>query len=69
MIDPSLFFRPGSSVLAVPSWRSPRILLAGGHGIARRWRESSLLPAFRPAARVRRGAFRILASLGACPAR
>jgi hypothetical protein len=48
-----IFFPPGAAVLALPNWRSPRLILPT-HDAAQRWKLSSLYPASRPTARAYR---------------
>lgn len=42
----TVFFPPGTTVLALPGWEKPRILFPDG-GVRRRWQVSSLYPASR----------------------
>jgi hypothetical protein len=57
-------FPPGTSLLALPSWREPRLLLPKSGGPARRWRNSAFYPATRPMAKVYRLALRGRAAIG-----
>jgi hypothetical protein len=63
-MDWHICFPPGTEVIALPGWREPRVMLAKGGGAARRWRESALYPAFRPAAKIYRHLLRHKARLG-----
>lgn len=63
-MDWNICFPPGTKVIALPGWREPRIMLAKGGSAARRWRESALYPAFRPAAKIYRHLLRHKAGLG-----
>lgn len=51
--DWNLFFPSGTHVLALPTWKSPRIYLPA-QGCFRRWRYSSFYPAFHPKAQLYR---------------
>jgi len=42
----TVFFPPGTTVLALPAWKRPRLLFPDG-GVRRRWQESSFYPASR----------------------
>lgn len=59
------FFPGGTPVLALPTWKAPRVLLAADTGIRQRWQESDFLPAFLTRAKVFRAALRCLASVQA----
>jgi hypothetical protein len=56
-------FGPGSRVLALPSWRAPRLLLPAGNA-ATRWRTSAFYPAHRLRARLVRFMLRAVAMAG-----
>ncbi len=57
-------FPPGTALLALPSWRAPRVLLSKSGGPIRRWRDSAFYPATRSTARLYRLALRGKAALG-----
>ena len=58
-----LFFRPGTRVLALPSWRSPRLFLPADTACLR-WATSAFYPAFRLRARAFRATLRLRAATG-----
>lgn len=60
--DWPLFFAPGTPVVALPGWQAPRLFVPARPAHLRR-RHSSLYPAFKLPARLRRGALRALAGL------
>jgi Phosphotransferase enzyme family len=62
-------FPSGTPLLALPSWREPRLLLSKSSGPIRRWRDSAFYPATRWMARVYRLALRGKAVLGCGEAR
>jgi hypothetical protein len=62
-MDPGLF-PPGTPLLALPSWRSPRVLLSKSGGPIRRWRSSEFYPATRSMARLYRLSLRGKAAFG-----
>src|SRR5215204_668027 len=66
--DWSIFFPPGTQVLALPNWRHPRLFLTTQH-ILQRWAHSSLYPASRSTARLYRLLLRFKASAGMAEAR
>lgn len=66
--DLTLFFPPGTRVLALPGWRNPRLYLPMQAPL-RSWEQSSLYPAFRPRARLYRSLLRLRASVGLANAR
>ena len=45
------FFPGGTRVVALPSWRSPRLYIPTG-SVAQRWKRSAFYPAFRTSAKV-----------------
>ena len=55
----------GANVRSLPSAKNPRLYFSGANPI-RRWQETALYPAFRPAAQAYRLLLRIKASLGLC---
>ena len=57
-------FPPGTSVLGLPSWRAPRILLSKSGGPIQRWRDSAFYPATRSLAKCYRLALRGKAAFG-----
>jgi hypothetical protein len=57
------FFPPGTRVLALPSWRRPRLYLPA-HPFSRRWEGSKLYPASRWPARIYRLSLRASAATG-----
>lgn len=59
--DYALFFPPNSQVLALPSWRSPRLYVASQDAM-QRWTQSSFYPAYRRSARLYRVALRLRAA-------
>ncbi len=59
--DLGLFFPPGTRVLALPNWRSPRLYLSARDPL-QRWEQSSLYPASRPRARLYRLSLRLRAA-------
>ena len=63
MIDWATFFPPGTRVLALPSWKNPRLYLAAS-GSFRRWRGSEFYFAARPMARLYRLILRTRATAG-----
>lgn len=65
MTDGSELFPPGTRVAALPTWRAPRLFVAGGA----RWRTSALYPASRPLARLARLVARAAFSAGLAPTR
>ena len=60
MTDWTTFFPPRTKVMALPTWRSPRLFIVAQNPL-QRWRRSALYPAFRARARL----FRLLLRLGA----
>lgn len=56
-------FPPGTPLLALPSWRAPRLVLSKSGGPIRRWRDSAFFPASRPMAQYYRLALRGKAAL------
>jgi hypothetical protein len=67
-VDLGLFFPPGTSVLALPSWRRPRLYLLTRHPL-QRWEQSALYPASRLRARLYRLSLRLMAAAGAAEVR
>lgn len=63
MTNLGLFFPPGTRVLALPSWRRPRLYLPMRR-FSQRWEESAFYPASRMAARLHRLLLRIEATAG-----
>lgn len=63
-VPPPSVFPPGTPLLALPSWRAPRVLLASSGGPVRRWSESAFYPATRSAAQLYRLALRLKAAAG-----
>ena len=61
--DWSIFFSPGTRVLALPNWRHPRLYMSAQH-VLQRWEHSSLYPATRFTARLYRLLLRFQASAG-----
>lgn len=59
--DWSIFFPPGTSVLALPGWQNPRLYLPT-HNPVQRWKQSSFYPAFRLRGRLFRLLFRFKAT-------
>lgn len=59
-IDWTLFFPPGTRVLALPTWRNPRLYLTTGN-LSRRWEQGSIFTACRRGARC----YRLLIWFGA----
>jgi hypothetical protein len=57
-------FSPGTTLLALPSWRAPRLLLSKSGGPIRRWRHSAFYPATRSMARLYRLALRGKLAIG-----
>jgi hypothetical protein len=57
-------FSPGTPLLALPSWRAPRLLLSQSGGLIRRWQNSAFYPATRPTAKLYRLGLRMKAALG-----
>lgn len=64
----TLFFPPGARVLALPSWRRPRLYLSTQNPF-QRWEHSSFYPASRTGARLYRLALRLKAAAGATKTR
>src|SRR3712207_1559156 len=62
-VDWNLFFAPGTRVLALPDWQSPRIYLPAQR-FSQRWEQSSYYPATRSRARLYRFGLRIKAATG-----
>jgi hypothetical protein len=62
-------FPPGARLLALPSWRAPRLVLSKSGGPIRRWRDSAFYPATRSIAKLYRLALRSKAILGCGEAR
>jgi hypothetical protein len=63
MTDWTLFFPPGTSVLALPGWQRPRLYLHSQH-FDKRWRASAFYPASRFRARLYRLLLRAKATAG-----
>lgn len=63
-LDWEPFFPPNSSVLALPSWQKPKLLIQAGNA-AQRWTNSALYPAFRFWAKGFRWGMRIKACVDA----
>jgi hypothetical protein len=63
MLDWTIFYPPGTGVLALPNWRSPRLYLQT-QSLAQRWDDSALYPAFRLLARAYRLSLRASAAIG-----
>ena len=63
MLDWTIFYPPGTGVLALPNWRSPRLYLPT-QSLAQRWDDSAMYPAFRILARVYRLSLRASAAIG-----
>ena len=62
-VDWNIFFPPGAGVLALPSWRNPRLYLSGS-SLPRRWEESAMYPGSRWGARFYRNLLRIVTAAG-----
>lgn len=62
-LDWTWFFSPGTYVLALPNWRSPRLYLPAQRHV-RRWQDSSFYPASRLLARLYRQVLRSKAAIG-----
>lgn len=62
--DCSGIFPPGTPLLALPSWRAPRLVMSKSGGPTRRWRDSGFFPATRWTAKVYRLALRGKAACG-----
>lgn len=60
-VDWTLFYPPGTLVLALPSWKSPRLYLPVQH-FSQRWDASSFYPASRTLARLYRLSLRARAA-------
>ena len=67
-VDWASFFPPGARVLALPSWRSPRLYLSARSPM-KRWEQSSLYPASRMRGRLYRLSLRLGAAAGMTKAR
>ena len=67
-LDWGMFFPPGTRVLALPSWRRPRLYLTSRNA-SQRWEHSSFYPASRLPARLHRLALRFKISAGMAQAR
>lgn len=63
MLDWTLFYPPDTPVLALPSWRSPRLYLPT-QSLSQRWDDSAFYPAFRFLARLYRLSLRTSAAIG-----
>ena len=63
ILDWTWFFPPGTRVLALPNWKSPRLYLPAQH-FHRIWQDSSFYPASRLLARVYRLSLRARAAAG-----
>jgi hypothetical protein len=63
MANLDMFFPPGTRVLALPSWRRPRLYLPA-YPFFRRWNESKLYPASRRTARIYRLSLRAATAAG-----
>lgn len=63
MLDWTLFYPPETRVLALPSWRSPRLYLPT-QSFVQRWEDSAFYPAFRVLARLYRLSLRARATVG-----
>jgi hypothetical protein len=63
MADLGLFFPPGTRVLALPNWQTPRLYLSA-HGPLQSWKHSSSYPASRSLARLYRLLLRLRATVG-----
>jgi hypothetical protein len=63
-IDCLGIFAPGTPLLALPSWRAPRVVLSKSGGAICRWRDSAFYPATRSTARLYRLALRSRARFG-----
>jgi hypothetical protein len=57
-------FAKGAPLIALPSWRTPRLLLSRSGGPLQRWRRAAFFPATRPGAKLRRFLIRGKAALG-----
>lgn len=57
-------FLKGAPLIALPSWRTPRLLLSRSGGPLQRWRQTAFFPATRPTAKIRRFFIRGKAALG-----
>jgi hypothetical protein len=64
----SIFFPPGTRVLALPSWRRPRLYMTTQHAL-QRWEHSSFYPASRLSARLYRLSLRFRTAAGIAQAR
>jgi hypothetical protein len=64
----SIFFPPGTRVLALPNWRRPRLYVSTQHAF-QRWEHSSFYPASRFPARLYRLSLRFRAATGIAQAR
>jgi hypothetical protein len=67
-VECDLFFPPGTRVLTLPNWQSPRLYLSARY-LRQRWEDSSFYPAFRYLARIYRLSLRIKAGVGLGEAR
>jgi hypothetical protein len=67
-VDWTIFFEPDTPIIALPSWKSPRILLPTQNAV-QRWKQSSLFPASRSRARIYRLFLRLKAATGLMQAR
>jgi len=63
-VDAYGVFPPGTPLLALPSWREPRVVLSNLGSPMRRWRDSAFYPATRSTARLYRLALRGKAAAG-----
>lgn len=63
LVDWGIFFRPGSRVVALPSWRRPRLLLPADT-LSERLSGSAFYPAFRRTGQLYRWVLRLRAVVG-----
>jgi hypothetical protein len=63
MLDWTVFYPPDTRVLALPSWRSPRLYLPT-QSFIQRWEDSAFYPAYRFLARLSRLSLRTSAAVG-----
>lgn len=61
--DLTFLFPPGTTILALPTWRQPRLLFPRA-GAMQRWKESAFFPASRWQGRIYRFLLRCRAALG-----
>ncbi len=59
----NVLFPPGARVIALPSWRSPRVFIQA-QSVGQRWAGSRLFPAFRWRARMAKQVLRLFVAAG-----